>query len=61
MTDETEQHGKVPPPLAPKPAGPPRTISSKELLGTAREVYIEHAGEVYRLRLTRNGKLILHK
>jgi hemin uptake protein HemP len=34
---------------------------SAELFGTAREVVIEHGGEEYRLRLTRQGKLILTK
>lgn len=34
---------------------------SIELFGTAREVVIEHAGEEYRLRLTRQDKLILTK
>jgi len=32
-----------------------------ELLGTQKEAIILHGEEVYRLRLTRNGKLILHK
>ncbi|MFZ2403705.1 MAG: hemin uptake protein HemP, partial [Methylobacter sp.] len=32
-----------------------------ELFGTTREVVIEHSGEEYRLRLTRQGKLILTK
>lgn len=36
-------------------------LHSTELLGTAREVIIEHSGEEYRLRLTRQGKLILTK
>ncbi|MFI3157826.1 MAG: hemin uptake protein HemP [Methylococcaceae bacterium] len=36
-------------------------LRSAELFGTAREVVIEHAGEEYRLRLTRQGKLILTK
>ncbi|TRW90654.1 hemin uptake protein HemP [Candidatus Methylobacter oryzae] len=36
-------------------------VQSAELFGTAREVVIEHAGEEYRLRLTRQGKLILTK
>ncbi len=36
-------------------------LQSAELFGTAREVVIEHAGEEYRLRLTRQGKLILTK
>jgi hemin uptake protein HemP len=34
---------------------------SKELLGTAHEIIIEYAGDEYRLRLTRQGKLILTK
>jgi len=37
---------------------PPRT-TSKELLGGAAEIIIEHQGRDYRLRLTQNGKLIL--
>ena len=36
-------------------------IASEALLKGGREILIRHAGEVYRLRLTRNGKLILHK
>jgi len=42
------------------PALRPR-LHSAELFGTAREVVIDHAGEEYRLRLTRQGKLILTK
>lgn len=36
-------------------------LNSADLFGAAREVVIEHAGEEYRLRLTRQGKLILTK
>jgi hemin uptake protein HemP len=39
----------------------PRTILSAELLSGQREVLIAHCQEVYRLRLTRNDKLILTK
>jgi len=39
----------------------PRRISSTELLGHQRELMIEHAGEVYHLRATSKGKLILTK
>lgn len=39
---------------------PPRFDSRTLLLGQ-REILIEHAGEVYRLRHTRNDKLILTK
>lgn len=36
-------------------------LQSKKLFGTAQEIVIEHAGDEYRLRLTRQGKLILTK
>lgn len=36
-------------------------LRSAELFGTGREVVIEHAGQEYRLRLTRQDKLILTK
>jgi hemin uptake protein HemP len=39
-----------------------RTIASHDLFrGTAREVVILHQNEEYRLRITRQGKLILTK
>ncbi|MCV2366683.1 hemin uptake protein HemP [Roseateles oligotrophus] len=38
-----------------------KRISSKTLLGSEREVEIEHGGQLYRLRLTALGKLILTK
>ena len=41
--------------------GEGRTIASKDLLQGGSEVLIDHEGEVYRLRRTRHGKLILHK
>ena len=43
---------------------PPSTLrefDSSSLLRGEREVLIHHAGEVYRLRLTKNDKLILQK
>jgi hemin uptake protein HemP len=36
-------------------------IESSELFVDRNEVQIHHDGEVYRLRLTKNGKLILNK
>ena len=39
----------------------PRHWSSQELLAGQVEAIIVHAGEVYRLRCTRNNKLILTK
>ena len=39
----------------------PRTIRSEDLLGGDKEVVILHENQLYRLRRTRNGKLILQK
>ena len=36
-------------------------ISSAELLQGQQQLEIDHAGEVYRLRITKTGKLILTK
>ena len=54
-------------PSAPAEAGrtapvtsPPR-ISTASLFGAGRELQIEHAGALYRLRITRQDKLILTK
>jgi len=52
-TDNRKQHGPVQ-----RPGGAPRT-TSEALLGTGRELIIEHHGREYRLRLTQQGKLIL--
>jgi hemin uptake protein HemP len=43
------------------PPGELKRLSSEELIGPAREVLIRHAGCDYRLRITRQGKLILTK
>jgi hemin uptake protein HemP len=39
----------------------PRSVRSIDLLQGGREVLIQHNEDTYRLRLTRNGKLILVK
>ena len=39
--------------------GPVARINSQELFRQGREVEIEHAGRIYRLRLTQLNKLIL--
>lgn len=46
--------------------GPKRTddvfrLSTEGLFGGRKEIEIEHQGAVYRLRITRQGKLILNK
>jgi len=38
-----------------------REVDSSELLHGESELLIRHGDEVYRLKLTRNGKLILQK
>lgn len=44
-----------------RPSAAPRRLSSETLLADRREVEIEHAGQIYRLRVTSLGKLILTK
>jgi len=36
-------------------------IESRDLFAERKEVKIRHEGQVYRLRITKNGKLILNK
>ena len=43
------------------PSDPPKVIASSAILMDAKEVWIDHNGERYRLRVTRKGKLILQK
>lgn len=38
-----------------------KTYGSRELFDGLREVGIEHGGAIYRLKITRQGKLILNK
>ena len=38
-----------------------RTYNSQELFAGANEIGIEHDGQIYRLKITRQGKLILNK
>lgn len=39
--------------------GLPTRVQSSELLGPSGQIEIEHAGRIYRLRVTQQGKLIL--
>jgi hemin uptake protein HemP len=36
-------------------------LDSRQLFGREKEVFIEHSGVRYRLRVTRRGRLILTK
>lgn len=51
--------------MTPEPQNPAPTpnlpIASEDLFRGSNEVLIRHGDETYRLRLTRNGKLILQK
>ncbi|MEO8103820.1 MAG: hemin uptake protein HemP [Betaproteobacteria bacterium] len=49
--------------LSPARPSPARvnSVSSEELLGARGELKIQHNGEIYSLRRTRQGKLILTK
>lgn len=38
-----------------------RTVRARDLLGSERVLRIEHEGQVYTLRITRNDRLILTK
>jgi hemin uptake protein HemP len=49
------------PRLPHSPPTPPRTLDSQALLGPRGEVWIAHQGQLYRLRVTAQGKLILTK
>lgn len=42
------------------PAGQP-TFTTEELFGRATEIGIAHQGLTYRLKITRQGKLVLNK
>lgn len=45
----------------PRIQAPGPITRSRELFGERRELVIEHAGCLYRLRITQNNKLILTK
>jgi hemin uptake protein HemP len=66
LSDKTDQPGEDEP--GPSTEGTPRMISvaghkldSRDLFIGTREVIIHHGGDVYRLRLTGQNKLILTK
>ena len=39
----------------------PKTVSSETLLGQGKQMFIVHDGQMYQLRITKLGKLILTK
>jgi len=54
-TEHAVKRTHLEPPLA------NRVIESRTLFGERKEVAIEHDGSVYRLKITKQGKLILNK
>jgi hemin uptake protein HemP len=42
-------------------SGQPGILPAKQLFQGGQEILIDHQGEIYRLRITKNGKLILTK
>jgi hemin uptake protein HemP len=42
-------------------ANSPDAVTTEQLFGQSREIVIRHQGEDYRLRITKNDKLILTK
>lgn len=61
MTTNSMREPK-PEPIPPRPVktdGPP--LDSVTLFKQREEIVIQHGGDLYRLRRTRNGKLILTK
>jgi hemin uptake protein HemP len=58
MTSESPQ--EIPPSTPARPVAP-REINSADLMRGDREIIIRHGEELYRLNVTRSGKLILRK
>ncbi|HXG10862.1 MAG TPA: hemin uptake protein HemP [Gemmataceae bacterium] len=56
-----EQKSRTEPPSPPSRPAPPKVINAQELFRDSREVWIEHGGVRYRLRITRRNRLILQK
>lgn len=53
---------KAPNPPAPPPAAAHvRLIESAEIFRGQNEILIRHEGAIYRMKITRQGKLILNK
>jgi len=62
MDDRQPPLNELVPPGAGSNAQPViREFDLSELMHGDKEIHIRHAGEIYRLRLTKNDKLILQK
>lgn len=61
LADKSSDTPPTPESTRDTPAPPARTVPSDELFQGRHELLIDHHGEIYRLRLTKTGKLILNK
>lgn len=59
LSDHSREAAEAGAPLP--PGGDIRMLDSRELFAGRAEVCIEHEGALYRLKITRQGKLILNK
>jgi hemin uptake protein HemP len=60
--EDSDDMPPSPDPAAPgKVRAPAPMFTTEELFGSAIEIGIAHHGETYRLRITRQGKLVLNK
>ncbi len=59
MREDENDSAKACPTPAPRDGDRPDRVRSADLLGPSGQLEIEHAGRVYRLRVTQQGKLIL--
>ncbi|MBO6716446.1 MAG: hemin uptake protein HemP [Rhizobiaceae bacterium] len=58
---ENQFRPRIATPNAHSALAPVRTLSSANLFQGTKEIAIEHGESVYRLKITRQGKLILNK
>lgn len=61
MNSDHDDDDREPPPGDEQPAEDLTVIEAHELFAGKREIWIDHAGVRYRLRITRRNKLILQK
>jgi len=60
-TNESEPAVPENQPQSPSAPRQQRTVTFDEIAGGSTEVVIKHAGQTYRLRSTKNGRLLLNK
>jgi len=61
MNDQTTEQKSSATAMRADPGTNVQTFDTRDLFGSANEICIVHAGAFYRLKITRQGKLILNK